>query len=577
MSSKVSHISFCMGYSLPSMFRLRSLLWLGAVTTNLVIISTTRLAQANPVIADTVPSTPVEQITSEQAIPEHLDLEQDTQLMSPQPQNVNKTSAEASLETHVEITTTSPELLINNVENLHQSPIANRVNQFVVEETSPTENSNPVSDHLDQISNLNNSNQPVSSTQVYEQATMTLLHHQGEQSQTDLHQTDFTASELAEATTTPLPLDRSLSGTVTSESVASIANADTAELPSAPSLQAADLSQPPASQRASDLLRTPLIHLQGGYLLQGSDSSARLRVTGLYIFSPQLLIGGSVDLTTGNAFSDSQQQGLNLNELYVTVAPLPNLHIVAGLMDLTSYFDRNSFAKDGLTHFFNSVFQTNPALAATGIGSRIGVLTDWNINDNVEIKAATFSSSRNLGELALDAFAGEVGLRFGNAIIRGTYVTDRDAGAEDGFQEIYNISRSGNRFGLLADDRESAYGLNAELFIPEINLGLFSRYGWYQNSDIGRSGQTYSFGLNLLDLFLPSDRLGLAYGQDLSNADLRGSGKRPDVLELFYDIRLTPNVRVAITAQERREFSETVLGFRIRANFDVSELGRLFE
>jgi len=45
----------------------------------------------------------------------------------------------------------------------------------------------------------------------------------------------------------------------------------------------------------------------------------------------------------------------------------------------------------------------------------------------------------------------------------------------------------------------------------------------------------------------------------------------------FYDIRLTPNVRVAVTAQERHEFSETVLGFRIRADFDVSGLGRLFE
>ncbi|HEY9644281.1 MAG TPA: carbohydrate porin, partial [Coleofasciculaceae cyanobacterium] len=250
---------------------------------------------------------------------------------------------------------------------------------------------------------------------------------------------------------------------------------------------------------------------------------------------------------------------------------LPNLRFTAGMIDLTSYFDRNSFAKDVVTQFFNPVFQTNPALADAGIGSRPGALVSWDVTDNLNVRAAAFSSSRDLGDFAIDGFAGEVGLRLGNFIVRGTYSTDRDAGQQDGFQEIFQISRGNNSFGLQSGDREEALGINAEWFIPELNLGLFGRYGHYENLAIDSGANTYSFGLNLLDLFMPNDRLGLAYGRQLSNDELRQDqgNKIPDVLELFYDFRVTPNVRAGVTVQERDGFSDTVLGIRVRADFDI--------
>lgn len=335
------------------------------------------------------------------------------------------------------------------------------------------------------------------------------------------------------------------------------------------------------SNQASDLIGTPLIDLQGAYILQGDESSARLRATGIYVFNPSMMVGATVDLTTGNAFSDSESEGLNLNELYFTASPedLPGLRFTVGLLDLTSYFDRNSFAKDSVTHFFNPVFQTNPALSATGIGSRPAFLVNWMVTDHLEIKAATFSSSRDLGEFALDGFAGEIGVRLGNFILRGTYATDRDAGQDDGFREIFQFSRNdGDSYGLLEDDRETSFGLNAELFIPELNLGLFGRYGHYENQDLDSGGDTYSVGLNFLDLFFPDDRLGLAYGRQLSNDELREDegDEIPDVLELFYDVRLTPHLRAGVTIQQRDGFSETVMGFRVRADVNAAELGRLF-
>ncbi|MBW4468981.1 MAG: carbohydrate porin [Stenomitos rutilans HA7619-LM2] len=347
------------------------------------------------------------------------------------------------------------------------------------------------------------------------------------------------------------------------------------------SLLLADSGVPAPSDKVlkqgSSVLGVPSIQLQGVFKQEGSDTSARARVTTFYPVTPNAGFGAEVDLTTGRGFADSQETGLNLNELYFagSLPSLPTLRFVVGLMDLTSYFDRNSFAKDGATHFFNSVFQTNPALAAAGIASRPGLLVNWSITDDIDLKATTFSSTRNLGDFHLDGFAGEVGVRFGTAIIRGTYVSSRDARQRSGFREIFDIPRSG-RLGPQPGDREEAYGINGEVYIPNLKLGLFGRYGRYTNLALDASGTTYSAGLNFLDIFLPSDRLGLGYGRQLSNDDLRRDrgDNNPDVLELFYDFRITPNLRAAVMLQERNSFSDTVLGVRVRTDFDISSVFR---
>ncbi|MEQ8971915.1 MAG: hypothetical protein RIE73_16160 [Coleofasciculus sp. C1-SOL-03] len=333
-------------------------------------------------------------------------------------------------------------------------------------------------------------------------------------------------------------------------------------------------NQPPSSLLRSTALRDPTLQFQGSYVVQGDSSVARARLAGVYPLTPKALFAATLDLTSEDSgLADSPNQGLNINELYFATAPftdLPNLRFVIGQLDLTSYFDRNSFAKDGVTHFFNPVFQTNPALSATGISSRPGFLVNWTLTDNIEAKAVAFSSSASIGNFALDGFAGEVGLRYGNGIIRGTYATDRDAGSETGFNEIFSIARGDNNFGLEEDDREEAYGLNAEYFIPEWNMGIFGRYGRYINREIDEAATTYSFGVSFLDVFTQNDRLGLGYGQELSNNQ---GEEDPDVLELFYDFRFLPNLRLGFTIQQRNNFSETDVGVRVKTEFDVIPRG----
>ncbi|MEM1392198.1 MAG: carbohydrate porin [Cyanobacteria bacterium P01_H01_bin.150] len=346
----------------------------------------------------------------------------------------------------------------------------------------------------------------------------------------------------------------------------------TQKTPVAEQIEPKPIPQQSAAVIRKSPVREPSLTLQGVYVTQGDDTSARARVTGIYPLTPQAVFGATLDLTSeGSGFDDSRNEGLNINELYfaTSLGGLPNLRFVIGQMDLTSYFDRNSFAKDGASHFFNPVFQTNPALSSTGIASSPGLLVNWNLTDKVAAKAAIFSSSQALSDFSLDGFAGEIGIRHGNAIIRGTYSTARDAGNRDSFGESFGIARGNNQFGPLEDDREESYGINAEVFIPEMKLGLFGRYGRYENRDLGAGADTYSLGLSFLDLLTPDDRLGLAYGRALSNDSLR-TGKQPDVVELFYDFKFLPNLRLGLSFQGRDSFDESVLGIRVKSEFDIT-------
>ena len=326
----------------------------------------------------------------------------------------------------------------------------------------------------------------------------------------------------------------------------------------------------PFSQLRSTALRQPSLTAQGSFITQGGSSVGRARLSGKYPLSPQAIFGATLDVTSeASGLSDSPGDGININELYFATAPfadIPNLRFVLGQLDLTSYFDRNSFAKDGVTHFFNAAFQTNPALNAAGIASHPGVLVNWTLNDNIEAKAAAFSSSNALSDFSLDGFAGEIGVRQGNAIVRATYSTGRDGSAKTSFQEAFTIDRGDDTFGLDGDDREEAYGINGEVFIPEWNMGVFGRYGKYINRELDESALTYNIGVSFVDVFTKDDRLGLAYGQQLSNNQSR---EKPDVLELFYDFRLLPNMRVGFTLQQHNGLSETDVGVRVKTDFDV--------
>lgn len=299
------------------------------------------------------------------------------------------------------------------------------------------------------------------------------------------------------------------------------------------------------------LLPEPNLNVQGLYVLQGDSSSARARLSGDAFLTPNLLVGGALDLATGPDLTS--QDGLQLTELYLAtaVSGVPGLRFRLGQLDLTSYFDRNSFSKDISRDFFNSTFLTNPALIAGAnvASSHLGGLMQWAITDDIAFNAAVFSSSPDITDFALDGFAGEVDFRTGDLILRGTFVTARDT----------EFQGTGGRL--------DSYGLNAEWFIPQANLGFFGRYGYLNNSSSGFSEDNFSLGLNVLDIFMEDDRLGLAYGSSLSTTVPEGVS--PDVLELFYDFEVMSHLRLGFTFQQRDQFQESYAGFRIRTDWNL--------
>ncbi|NEQ30244.1 MAG: hypothetical protein F6K04_04470 [Leptolyngbya sp. SIO4C5] len=308
----------------------------------------------------------------------------------------------------------------------------------------------------------------------------------------------------------------------------------------------------PALERVSEPITEPNLDAQGLYVLQGEESSARARLSGSTFLTPSVLVGGVLDVVTGSDLTDDD--GVQLTELYVAAAlpQVPSLRLRFGQLDLTSYFDRNSFAKDISRDFFNPTFQTNPALfaGANVTASRPGGLVQWAVTDDIALSAAVFSSNSDITDFALDGFAGEVSFRTGDLIMRGTFISSRDT-------QFQNTG-----------DRLEAYGVNAEWFIPYLNLGLFGRYGRIDNASANFDADTYSVGFNLLDVFMQDDRLGVGYGRNL---DLNGDdGETPDVLEVFYDFELIPDIRLGFTFQQRDALSESFAGFRIKGDLDLT-------
>lgn len=328
-------------------------------------------------------------------------------------------------------------------------------------------------------------------------------------------------------------------------------------IPAIPAIPPAEFqSQPPlpsplAVENGRKPISEPILEAQGLAVVQDDDFSTRARLNGAAFLTPNILVGGTVDFVNGDNLTDDD--GLQLTELYVAGSPpgVPGLRFRAGQLDLTSYFDRNSFAKDISRDFFNDTFQTNPALfaGANVTASRPAGLVQWAITDDVTITASAFSSDSDIADFALDGYAAEASVRAGNLIVRGTFISAEDID----FQE--------------SGERLEAFGINAEYFVPQWNVGFFGRYGTVSNDETDFDDDTFSFGLNAFDVFMDQDRLGLAYGRNLEiSAD---DDTTPDVLELFYDFEISPDLRAGFSFQQRDSLSESFLGFRIRGNLDL--------
>lgn len=258
-------------------------------------------------------------------------------------------------------------------------------------------------------------------------------------------------------------------------------------------------------------------------------------------FGPDTEIGTLANLNSDSARNTVQVEGnddIDLREAWIRVDWLEDkLHLVAGKIDLSNYFDRNRVANDETTQFLTDAFVNNPlllnpALNGPGFAALYETKTGW-----------------------------QFGIGFQQASDTGFRVTDRPYYIGEVDYRTTALGREGNiRVWARADDAEpfesQAIGLSIDQEVSA-RVTLFARGGlsWVDGEVLEEDGVTtegitdpwsYSFGLRVTPTFesRPRDVWGFAFGQQRGSFD-RDENDRDTVLETYY--RFVVNEHVSIS------------------------------
>lgn len=204
------------------------------------------------------------------------------------------------------------------------------------------------------------------------------------------------------------------------------------------------------------------------------------------------------------------------------------LDVVAGLLDLTNYFDRNLVANDETTQFLNAALVNNPMLKQPLNGGGL---------------ALRYEPDRDMAV----AFGVQSPNRSGSTIANKVYAI-----AEFDYQIHLPPAGAGNyrvwgRFGRIADtlDRDSwGVGVSLDQRLAS-NLTLFTRAGVGRVSGDPRLSHAWSTGLQWTAPFATRtrDRVGLAFGRQVEPAGSESVG------EVYYSLFLTNRLAVSADLQ----------------------------
>lgn len=297
----------------------------------------------------------------------------------------------------------------------------------------------------------------------------------------------------------------------------------------------------PADGHAYELASADLFF--SAHLAQYTDFFAD--IVGLSGSPPDDEIGG---LTLLNAYRARlvQQNQLNLREAWLrTKLFSESLSLVAGRLDLTSFFDRNAFANDETSQFLSDALANNPLLGLANNGAGLAAVYDkrgafnfklgFQQSDADPVNSPSTSLSESLYTLA------EVGYRarpwsLGEGNYRVWYRTDNGAGTQ-----------------------KSAVGVSFDQRITP-SVSVFGRYGTAETS--ADNDNFYSVGLQFQNRFVtnPLDFWGVGYAQlDLD------SGATEKLIEGYYNLHLSEKLRVTFNLQHVLEYrpGASTLGFLV--------------
>lgn len=258
-------------------------------------------------------------------------------------------------------------------------------------------------------------------------------------------------------------------------------------------------------------------------------------------FGPDTEIGTLANLNSDGGRNTVQVEGnddVDLREAWFRVDWFEDkLHLVAGKIDLSNYFDRNRVANDETTQFLTDAFVNNPclgnpALNGPGITAWYETKTGW-----------------------------QFGLGFQETGDSGFQVTDRPYYIGEVDHRTFALGREGNIrvWGRIDDTDEiesQAIGISIDQEISA-RVTVFVRGGmaWVDGEVLEEDGETlegitdpwsYSFGLRVTPIFesRPRDVFGFAFGQQRGSFE-RDENDRDTLLEAYY--RFFVNEHVSIT------------------------------
>jgi len=247
----------------------------------------------------------------------------------------------------------------------------------------------------------------------------------------------------------------------------------------------------------------------------------------------------------------SEQNALNLREVWLRTELFgQRLALTMGRLDLTNYFDANSFSNDESTQFLSDALVNNQMLGLTSNGT--GVAAEYDPKNGFRLKFGLQQSNDDATNLSESLFTlSEVGYTFTPfALPEGTY-------------------RVWFRTDNTATDTLTAAGLSFDQKLTNA-VGLFARYG-SQDLELEGRDHYWSAGVSFQNGFIlnPQDTWGVGY------SEMRPfSGEREKLIEGYYNLLLTERLRLSFhlahvleRPSEGEEFGYLLPGIRLQAAF----------
>ena len=290
--------------------------------------------------------------------------------------------------------------------------------------------------------------------------------------------------------------------------------------------------------------------------------------------------GGFLEPTFGSVLDYSAKppvEEFGISRLYYTFSPFERLNLTLGsTLFLGDYIDTNSYITPSFLNFSTLALSQNYILfPIQGLGA--GAVADWNLVDNITVKAAYLAASANR-PLSDNSFT--------PGIFPIGYVLYPDAQSDRGlfgdpYQGVVELEFTpADNFALrvqytggeILSERFDVVGANFEWAISE-RFAVFGRYGYgsYNNTTFGDINPNYWMaGISFPDLFVSGATSGLAIAQPFIEGEI-GNATQTN-MEAFYsfpvndNIRITPLVQV-ITDAGNRDSNGTIVSGTLRTVF----------